>query len=201
MAKTRKSFIDRVTNIFSAAVVVLLLTATVSAQPAVRPDELVRLEDVSVTHEPDLRVSFVVKGAFTEGIVDAIKSGIPTSFTFKIYLYRSGWFRWFTDEHMGSWKFNHTVKYDPLKEEYEVTLDETREVVKTKDFSEVETLMVTGDDIAIMPSPRLNKGETYKVSIKAELDKIKLPLYLDYILIFVKLWDFETHWYNHTFVH
>jgi len=29
----------------------------------------------------------------------------------------------------------------------------------------------------------------------AELDKIRLPLYLHYVFFFLSLWDFETDWY------
>jgi hypothetical protein len=29
----------------------------------------------------------------------------------------------------------------------------------------------------------------------AQLDKIRLPFYLHYVLFFVSLWDFETDWY------
>jgi hypothetical protein len=172
-------------------VFVLTLTASANAEEA-------RLEEVRVFYSPDLRVSFVVKGAFKEGIVEAINSGIPTSFTFIVKLQRKKklWF----DEHAGTWKFKHTVKYDALKEEYEVTLDENRGTFKTKDLNEMKTLMVTGDNIAISPSWHLKKGSVYRLALKAELDTIKLPFFLDYILFFVKLWDFETDWYTHTFV-
>jgi hypothetical protein len=168
----------------------LTLTASVNAEDA-------RLEDVKVVHSPGLKVSFVVKGAFKEGILKAIKSGIPTSFTFIIRLHRSKTL-WF-DELIGTWKFRHTVKYDALKEEYEVFLDENKGALKTKDLKQMKTLMVTGDDIEIKPSPHLAEGAVYKLGLKAELDTIKLPFFLDYILFFVKLWDFETDWYTHSF--
>ncbi|WP_353806870.1 DUF4390 domain-containing protein [Desulfobacter sp.] len=31
--------------------------------------------------------------------------------------------------------------------------------------------------------------------IKAELEKVTLPLWLHYIFFFVSYWDFETDWY------
>jgi hypothetical protein len=179
-----------VKKLLFAIIFLLVSTASVNAEEA-------RLEDVKVVHSPGLRVSFVVKGAFKEGILEAIKSGIPTSFTFIIRLHRSKrlWF----DELIGTWKFKHTVKYDALKEEYEVSLDENKGALKTKDLKKMKTLMVTGDEIEIKPSPNLTEGEVYKLGLKAELDTIKLPFFLDYILFFVKLWDFETDWYSHSF--
>jgi hypothetical protein len=168
----------------------LAFTASASAEDA-------RLANVRVYHSKDLKISFVVKGAFKEDILEAINSGIPTSFTFLVRLHRAKTL-WF-DEPIGTWKFKHTVKYDALKEEYEVTLDESKGTVKTKDLKEMKRLMVTGDEVTIKPSPHLDERKVYKLSIKAELDTINLPFFLDYILFFVKLWDFETDWYTVTF--
>lgn len=176
----------------SLIAIILLLAFTFPANA-----EVARLENVKVEHSPELKVSFVVKGAFKEDILEAVKSGIPTSFTFIIRLSHSKTL-WF-DELVGTWKFNHMVKYDALKEEYEVTLDENKGTVKTKDPKEMQRLMVTGDEVTIKPSPHLEVGKRYKLGLKAELDIIDLPFFLDYILFFVKLWDFETVWYTHTF--
>jgi hypothetical protein len=42
---------------------------------------------------------------------------------------------------------------------------------------------------------QLVKGDKYQLRIKAELDKVTLPLSLHYVLFFVSYWDFETNWY------
>lgn len=177
---------------------VLLLTSllliTLAATPA--SAEMVRLEDVVVTHGP-LVVSFVVKGAFKKDIVEAIDSGIPTSFTFIINLtkVKTLWL----DDVIGSWRFNHTVRYDTLKEVYEITLDETGRTVTTKDPEKMKELMVTGVKIVMSPLPSLKANVKYELRLKAELDTIDLPFFLDYMFFFVKLWDFETSWYSHRF--
>ena len=154
----------------------------------------VSLTDVEVSLTPEMRLTFKIEGAFKEGIVDAINSGIPTSFTFLVKLYRVRPF--WPDEGVGSWRFNHTVKYDALKEEYEVFLDEHGASVRTKSFEEMKLVMVTGNAISINPAPHIVPGDRYKLRVKAELEKIKLPLFLDYIFLFVKLWDFETSWHT-----
>ncbi len=156
-----------------------------------------RIDDVTVNYNSDLNLSFTVKGAFTEDIIEAINSGIPTSFTFIVELYRTR--RMWFDEHLGTWRFTHTVRYDSLKEEYEVELGEKKSHVRTKDFKEMKRLMVRGENFTIKPSKKLREGEEYTLKIKAELDTIKLPFFLDYMLFFVRLWDFETDWYTHTF--
>ena len=45
----------------------------------------------------------------------------------------------------------------------------------------------------------LKRNEYYYVRIKAKLDKVRLPLRLEYVFFFVSLWDFETDWYRERF--
>ncbi len=168
--------------------VVLILFSTSAALAAEA-----RIDDVRVRYGSGLTASFVVKGAFTKDIEEAINSGLPTTFTFIVKLYRKN-VLW-PDEHMGTWSFNHTVKYDALKQEYVVDIEEKNRREKTKDFERMKTLMVTGDEIIISPLPALKKGETYELKLKAELDTVDLPFLLKYMFFFVKLWDFETNWY------
>lgn len=153
------------------------------------------IADVKVERLDGLRLSFMVKDAFTKDIEEAIKSGIQTSFTYKVKFYRIRAF--WLDANIGSWTFNHTVKYDSLKEEYEITLGESGKVIKTKDFFVMKRYMAEAKDVTLTPIPTLDPASTYSVRVKAELDKVHLPYYLDYIVFFVKLWDFETRWYTH----
>ena len=155
------------------------------------------LEDVAVTRDQGMKVSFVVRDAIKKDIKEAIESGIPTSFTFIVKINRKRGF--WLDKNIGKWKFNHTVRYDNLKDEYEVYLEETGKKKIVKDFNEMVELMITGKDISLLPLPALKEGEEYVLRLKAKLDTVSLPFRLDYILLFVKLWDFETPWYTHKF--
>ena len=47
----------------------------------------------------------------------------------------------------------------------------------------------------------LEKGQTYSVITRAQLNKVTLPLKLHYVLFFVSLWDFETDWYSVEFIY
>ncbi|MBI5599819.1 MAG: DUF4390 domain-containing protein [Deltaproteobacteria bacterium] len=176
----------------------LLLTVlmlSVIAPPAFAGDA--RIEAVKAEYLSQLKVSFVVMDAFKKDIEEAIHSGIPTSFTFIVRLYHKKDL-WFAEE-LGTWRFNHTVKYDSLKEEYEVLIEEKNSREKTKDFGEVKRLMTTGTDVIVSPLPALKPGETYELMLKAKLDTVTLPSILNYMLFFVKLWDFETSWYHYWF--
>lgn len=163
-------------------------------------DEDPRIDEIVVSRSPSLAVSFQVKDAFTKEIEEAVKSGIPTSFTFIIELNRLNSI-WFNDR-IGKREFKHTVKYDTLKEEYEVTLEESQDKpVKTKDFNEMKKLMTTGVSVAITPEkPLLNgNGSEYEFRVMAELRASELPFLLNYMFFFVKIWDFKTGWYTYRF--
>lgn len=194
-------FFDKSTCYVKTLIIYLLISLTLLAPSAAYCADSsagASIDEVSVTGRADLKVSFVVKDAFTKDIEEAIKSGIPTSFTFIMELNRINtvWL----NENLGGREFKHTVKYDSLKEEYELSLDETGERgIRTKDFNEMKRLMVTGSSVPLTPEKPLISGQVYEVRIMAELRTIELPFLLDYMLFFVKLWDFKTDWYTYRF--
>jgi hypothetical protein len=154
------------------------------------------ISDVVVTNtRDDLLVYFSVYDCFTEDLKGAIESGIETTFTFFIKLYRKSDAMW--DTKIIDMEVQHSIRYDTLKQVYEVRLSEQDNQVKTmKSFEEAQKLMAEVVSLKIMPLKNLEKGARYQLRIMAELDKIKLPLYLHHILFFLSLWDFETDWYT-----
>lgn len=156
------------------------------------------IDNVVVEKGASLKVSFAVKNAFTREIEEAIKSGVPTSFTFIVELNRvkSLWF----NENIGRWEFRHTVKYDTLKEEYEITLDEAgQNTLRTKDYNEMKKSMSAADPVTLMPSRAFVRGAEYEMKVMAELKTVRLPFLLNYMLFFVRLWDVETGWFTYSF--
>lgn len=154
------------------------------------------ISDVVVTNtRDDLLVYFSVYDCFTEDLKDAIQSGIETTFTFFIKLYRKSEAMW--DTKIIDMEVQHSIRYDTLKQVYDVRLSEQDNEVKTvKSFEEAQKLMAEVVSLKIMPLENLEKGARYQLRIMAELDKIKLPLYLHHVLFFLSLWDFETDWYT-----
>ncbi len=177
----------------------LIAIALILLLPAASKAASAEISGLVVELVPELKASFVVKNAFTPNIEEAINSGVPTTFTFKVHLNTSkGLLRF--DKTVAKSEFKHTVKYDTLKEEYEVTLGETGEpAIRTKDLSEMKRLMTTGTAIVLKPTTPLVRGGEYEVRIKAELHSVRLPFRLDYILFFVRLFDFETYWHTYKF--
>jgi len=55
--------------------------------------------------------------------------------------------------------------------------------------------------LKVAPLQRLVKGNKYQLRVKAELQKVRLPLNLHYVLFFLSLWDFDTDWYTVDFTY
>lgn len=147
---------------------------------------------ISAEH-PELKLSLKIENCFTEKMVDAIKSGVVT--TFKILLVLDGpGLRPFRTRFLNT-HLEHSLKYDRLTDEYHVTLSEHPQAAfTTADFDEAKRLMSELDSVPILPLWRLEPDQTYKLRIKAELSKVRLPTPLRYLFFFVSLWDFETAW-------
>ncbi len=181
------------TLLFAACAAPALPASAQAGKPAVG--------DVSVSTSPDsLSLSFTVENAFPKRIEEAIKSGVPTSFNFIAELTRVRGF-WF-DKNMGHWEFRHTVKYDTLKQVYEITLEEKGGLkILTKDYGEMKRIMSSPESVALRPGWDLPRGYNYELRIMAELRSVRLPFRLDYMLFFLRLWDIDTDWYSYRFTY
>lgn len=146
---------------------------------------------------------FNLEGAFTKSIVEAIDNGISTTFTFLIKL-RSVKTIWF-DSSIADIKVYRTIKYDSLKKQYVVTQrvsnGEDEELKRTGSFVEAKKAVNDFKNVFVVESQKLKTGDRYELRVKAELEKVILPFYLEYILIFVSVWDFETDWYVEEFTY
>ena len=158
-----------------------------------------RLDDIIVTNTKEhLIVYFNVEDCFTEDMNRAIMNGIPAKFTFivKLYEVRNVWF----DRKIADIRITHKVEYNTLKNEFTVFFPErNNKTIITKDADEANKLMAEVVALQVARLDTLKRGSHYQLRLKAELDKIELPLNLDYVLFFLSLWDFETDWYSVVF--
>jgi len=134
---------------------------------------------------------------FTKDMEAAILAGVPTTFTFLMDLYqeRRGWL----DKKLVSLTVRHTIKYDIVKKLFLVSADGEREPTSFQDYESAKRAMADLNGVPLAPIKSLKRNEYYYVQIKAKLDKVRLPLYLEYVFFFVSLWDFETDWYREGF--
>ena len=160
-----------------------------------------KLTDIIVTNtRDDLLIYLNVEGAFPDKMKEAVLSGVPTTFTFFIALYqkRSFWL----DKKVADLKITNTIKFNRLKNEFTIERSWQKgppTIVNT--FPSAQKLMTAVSNLQVASLKKLNRGQQYQIRTKAELDKLRLPLYLHYALFFVSLWDFETDWYTIDFIY
>jgi hypothetical protein len=159
------------------------------------------LTNIIVTNtRDDLLIYLTVDGAFRQEMEEAIKSGVPTTFSFFINLYRKRTL--WPDKRISELRVTHTIKYNNLKEEFVIQRSWEPEKAHTvQTFDDAKKLMSEIDSLKIIPLKELQKGKQYQIQAKAELSKVTLPFYLHYVLFFLSMWDFETDWYTIDFIY
>ncbi|HYR02559.1 MAG TPA: DUF4390 domain-containing protein [Syntrophobacteria bacterium] len=186
----------------SALVVLSLLSIpTLAAAAVFHRGAEATLSDIIVTNtREDLLVFFKIEGCFTREMDEAILNGIPTTFTIFVQLSRARLF--WTDESLSAREIEHSIKHDSLKNEFQVRRTEDgSKVLVFKDFAAAKKAMAEVKGLKVAPLQRLVKGNKYQLRVKAELQKVRLPLNLHYVLFFLSLWDFETDWYTVDFTY
>lgn len=180
--------------VLAITVALALVCAPAQAQEA-------RLTNIIVNNTRDDLVLYLnVEGAFTDEMKNAVISGVPTTFSYFIEVYRVRNF-WF-NESITDETITHTIKYNNLKKEFTVTRSwEQDPLPATLSFDEAQRLMTQIDSLKVVALSRLEKGRQYQIRAKAELSKVTLPFYLHYVLFFLSLWDFETDWYTVDFIY
>lgn len=185
----------------SRRIVGIVLCLAILATGAPAQAERATIEDIIITNTTeDLLLYCTVQGCFSEEMNHAILNGVPTTFTFRIELYKRRVF--FPDQQITKITLHRTIKYDTLKNEFTLSTEGEENSTQTvKEFFEAKRLMSEINGLKLVPMAEIMPKTTYYVRIKAELNKVRLPFYLHYVLFFVSLWDFETNWHETYFTY
>ncbi|MFA5183228.1 MAG: DUF4390 domain-containing protein [Syntrophales bacterium] len=153
------------------------------------------IRDVLVTRQGDaITVYARVTNCFTKGMESAIMAGVPTTFTFLLELNGERNF-WFDKKIVGA-VIRQTIKYDSVKKLYFVSTANGKGATAFQDLESAKRAMAEITGTLVIPRNVDNRQRPFYVMIKAKLDKVRLPLYMEYVFFFVSLWDFETDWYR-----
>lgn len=163
--------------------------------PAVALADVANITSLAVNKAP-LKVSFQVEGAFSAEMEEAVKSGLPASFLFVVKLDKVNPIM--PNESVGTWEFKHTVKYNSLHDEYELTLDEAGgRPMKVNNAEEMKKIMASFEAPAM--ELQLVPGANYRVRVKAELGSMDLPFIINYMQFFFEAFKFQTDWHEYDF--
>lgn len=155
------------------------------------------ISDIILTNTPrDLIVYASLRDGFSDELIEAIQSGVPTTFTFYLDLYRRRTLWW--DELVASRVVKNSVKYDLLKKEYRFTRTFNGKVDEraTKSLDELKSWMSELENVPLARYNSLIPEDRYYVRVKAEMKTTKLFFPLNYIFFFVSFLDQKTGWYD-----
>jgi hypothetical protein len=178
----------------------LLLLCTVNSVLADSKEE-VKFKDITITTSTTHLLLFgVIKNDKSHELEQALHSGIPMHFRFFIELFRtrSNW----PDEELTSMEFSHTLRYDTLKERYQLQIEEQKNrKANYETLDEAIQVMNEINGLKVIELTKLQPDRSYELRMKAELYEKTLPMNLHYIIPFISLWDMETDWHTIEFTY
>ncbi len=164
-------------------------------------EQEVHFKDITITTSSTHLLLFgVVKNDKSNELEQALHSGIPMHFTFFIELFRTrnNW----PDEELASIEFSHTLKYDTLKEHYQLEIEEQKNRKATfETLDEAMRVMNEINGLRVIELTKLQPDNSYELRMKAELYEKTLPMNLHYVIPFISLWDMETDWHTIEFTY
>jgi hypothetical protein len=158
------------------------------------------INDIVITsnNENVLLYARLVNGFNTE-MESAILAGAPSVFTLLLEVYQVRSVFW--DKKIASYEIKRTIKYDNLKKTFSILTTGNEEPVIFPDFESAQKAMADFSGITIVPIQKLAKGNNYYLQMRVKINKVRLPLHMEYVFLFVSFWDFETAWYKRSFSH
>jgi hypothetical protein len=134
---------------------------------------------------------------FKTEMESAILAGVPTVFTLQFDVCQERLLIW--NKTIISKEIKRTIKYDNLKKTFSIYTNGDLDPVIFPDFESAQKAMADFNGIIASPLTALEKGNQYYLQMRVKIDKVRLPLYMEYVFFFVSFWDFETAWYKKDF--
>jgi hypothetical protein len=158
-----------------------------------------KIMDILITNDVEnvLLYARLING-FKPEMELAILAGISTNFTMSLEVYEERPLLW--DKKITEKEIRRTIKYDNLKKTFSIYSGKSEPAI-FPDFESAQKVMSDFNGIIATPMSSLTKGRSYYVLIKVKMDKVRLPLHMENIFLFVSLWDFETSWYKQNFTY
>jgi hypothetical protein len=136
---------------------------------------------------------------FKTEMESAILAGVPTIFTLQLDVCQTRSLLW--NRTIISKEIKRTIKYDNLKKTFSIYTNGNLDPVIFPDFESAQKAMADFNGIIAAPLSALENGNQYYLKMRVKIDKVRLPLYMEYVFFFVSFWDFETAWYKKEFTY
>ena len=178
----------------------LLIFVLIGCFGLCRPVQAVEptVKDIIITNNAQNVLLYAgLVNCFKTEMESAILAGVPTVFTIQLQVYQVRPYLW--DKTITNSEIKRTIKYDNLKKTFSIVTNGQTAPAVFADFESAQKAMADLSGIVIAPLKALTKGNNYYLMMRVKIDKIRLPLHLEYLLFFVSFWDFETAWYKQYF--
>lgn len=164
-------------------ILALFLTAPLRAAP---PNPTI--ENLSATAAAGkVSVRFTLAGAFDNAeMLEALKSGLPTSFTYSIEIFRDrpNWF----DDSIARASVEVICTYNSLTREYLLNYRRDRRLVRSETFSDLAALERQMANIEETDLFEIGNRKPYKLKVRVKADLMRGWL------MYVIPWEVSTHW-------
>ncbi|HYM59398.1 MAG TPA: DUF4390 domain-containing protein [Thermoanaerobaculia bacterium] len=164
-----------------------LVTAPAAFPAAVKPADP-RIDQLTATSvNGQVSVHFTLANAFlNDQVVETLQSGLPTSFTFILEIYRDrpNWF----DEGIARSHIEVICTFNSVTREYLLNYRRDRRLVRSETFSDLDMLkkrMTTIDEPNLF---NIGQRRPYKVKVRVKADIMRAWL------LYVVPWQFSTRW-------
>jgi hypothetical protein len=165
---------------------VLFLSLIVAGSVAAAPRPAVENLAATAAHGR-VSVRFTLDGAFRNSeMVEALQSGLPTSFTYNIEIYRDRP-RWFNED-VGRSRVEVICTFNSVTREYLLNYRRDRKLVRSETFTDLAALvrqMTTIDEPSLFD---IGTHKPYKLRVRVKADLMRGWL------MYVIPWEISTHW-------
>jgi Domain of unknown function (DUF4390) len=158
-------------------------------------DRTPRMVDMLITSGTDTVLFYArLVDCFKTDIEKAIMAGVPATYTLHLDVYQERSYLW--DRQIVQKEIQRTIKYDNLKKVFSITTNGAPQPVILQDYASAQKTMEDLNGIAAIPISYLSKGNSYYLQARVNIDKVRLPFSMEYVLFFVSFWDVETPLYK-----
>ena len=137
---------------------------------------------------------FSLKNGYTDEILAAMQSGIPIKYTYEIEISEP---RFLMDKTIFHSYVSRTLSYDALRQEYIMMLGPNNpRAISVRTKAEVWPVIFEMNGVPLVPVSRLQRGTTYRLQVRARVEKAESHIPFPGLMDVFSPWGFETKWYE-----
>lgn len=140
-----------------------------------------------MAHGSKVTVRFALSNAFRDNaMVEALQSGLPTSFTYEVELYRDrpNWF----DEGVGRTRIEVICTFNSVTREYLLNYRRDKKLVRSETFTDLKSLQTKMTSIEEPDLFDIGSRKPYKLKVRARADLTRGWLF------YLVPWEISTRW-------